>query len=143
MGKQPQTIEKETAQKLYTLGLRKTCYFWWHHQIKWTENSKKSKWTILSDICIQDGHLGFVGGDFYPAYQLHEILEMLPENYDLIFHKIGGTFWFQYRNSKRLIKTIDLINVNNNEQTPTEAAGNLLLWCIENDYVKVENLNNE
>lgn len=74
---------------------------------------------------------------FADAFTLDEILEMLPSAieafYDLWFHKsMDHTYWLGYRKSLD-----DALFLTDNYQNPAEAAGQLLLWCIENGYVEV------
>lgn len=75
----------------------------------------------------------------YPAYTLDEILEMLPssiENKDGIYYRLSiiskwqpaDGFIFRYCKPEFY------------HDNPAEAAGQLLIWCIENDYVKPESI---
>jgi hypothetical protein len=84
------------------------------------------------------------------AYILDEILEMLP--YEVITKTEFNTFDWRlqidkYRNNY-IIKYQGILSYNSNaivvkksSENPAEAAGQFLVWCIENGYVEPEELN--
>jgi len=84
------------------------------------------------------------------AFTLDEILDMLPveisPSYHLEFFRVKGegrghykpVYNMHYYRADFLQPLVDFESTN-----PLEAAGKLLIWCIKNGHVKVEDLNNE
>ena len=89
------------------------------------------------------------------AFTLDEILDMLPSK---IIIKGSGYMWYHFElylkkmmytniyliNYKYFMHGTDEVILEENDNTnPAEAAGTMLIWCIKNGHVKVEDLNNE
>ena len=81
------------------------------------------------------------------AYTLDEILDMLPssivinqQRFDLIIEKLTEKTTNQHWYAFSYNGSSDAATVY---KTATEAAGQMLIWCIKNGHVKVEDLNNE
>jgi len=86
------------------------------------------------------------------AFTLDEILKMLPDELEdddsdcsgnlkifrrsFLFRKNNGSFMIQYIPYQLEIERPSPITFTN--ENPAEAAGQLLVWCIENGYVKAE-----
>lgn len=85
----------------------------------------------------------------YPAYTLDEILEYLPARFQLenkthsLFLK---KYFYEATNETKYVAGYRFFFDNSGEElaaplmeatNPAEAAGELLLWCIENGYVKI------
>jgi hypothetical protein len=89
--------------------------------------------------------------EVYPAYSLDEILELLPNiifdgkespktPYELYMRKWqeieGCGFGFSYVYFQSCFKSEIFIGFH--DKNPAEAAGQLLVWCIENGYVEIK-----
>lgn len=148
MDKQPQTISFKLAKELEKLGFKQSSYFYWlilpvyntPVLLTYKEYKKSIYETDKCELC--------------PAYQLHEILEILPYSInitagiddsllELFFWKSYGDYKIGYKiaDSQFAHEFHSILIIEHNSLT--EAAGNLLLWCIENNYVKVEELNSD
>jgi len=79
----------------------------------------------------------------HAAYILDEILEILPdsiEKYELIIDKLSPHYRVHYCYNETHRKNILQEFIHENA---TEAAGRLLVWCVENGYVGVDRLNEQ
>jgi hypothetical protein len=141
MDKQPQTISFELAKELEKLGIKQDSYFYWlilpvyntPELLTYKEYKNSIYETDKCELC--------------PAYQLHEILEMLPQH--ITYKKDCEAFFDLYKcgSNTDYLYEINYSDIDNNilnvtdkdfeEENPAEAAGNLLLWCIENKYIKI------
>ena len=133
---QIKTISYELARKLKKLGIKKEACF--VHYV----NPEKLECCALGSYSLCEG-----GEEVCWAYALEEILDMLPSSiainkkrFDLIIEKLTekttNQHWYAVSyNGASAAATV--------YKTATEAAGNMLVWCIKNDHVKVEDLNND
>jgi len=130
------TIEFETAKKLSNLRVGKAGYFWWYYK----GNEEKS-YDIVPDRIIAHVDPYLWNRKCY-AYTLDEILAMLPTDVRL-YHLDDSR---KYRDYEFCLYALNGGGVTSLKSTvnknPAEAAGQLLIWCIENGYVKVEDSNN-
>ena len=127
-----QTTSSELSKKLKELGLKKEGFGFY-----------KNDETILR-FFNRDYSLS---NKITEAYTLDEVLAMLPSiltNHEhkfvlLSFNKGSEKYvWFYSGSEGYTDDLIEFIHKN-----PAEAAGQLLVWCIEQGYVKVEEINNE
>ena len=121
-----ETISLELARKLDAAGWRGETALLWH--VPETDPDiptimDNNEGNIWAQVCEDD--------ELLPASTFTEILRDLPI-------RIGSQNWFadmergQFRNGYGgEPKTYKV------HESPTEAAGNLLLWCIENGHVEV------
>lgn len=141
-----QTIEEKTSKKLKKLSLKRESYFWWRN----LESDEKPILVIDTDFnsriitmhkygYSQELKLEYIN-QHYPAYTLDEILAMLPAQLQtgqaslLTVYK-RKTDGFYSMNYPAIIKFA--------HKNPAEAAAQLLIWCIEQGYVKVEEVNDD
>lgn len=132
------TIRFETAKKFKELGLKKESFAMWRCRPK--ANSDTAH--IIPQACINESYQETNADILYPAYTLDEILEMLPakigeedNEFYLNIHVISGNC-YKYEIYYDGNIGEDILNEN-----PVEAAAQLLIWCIENGYAKVEEIN--
>lgn len=145
-----QTISPETAKRLKELGVNQSvAYFHW---VKKIENSQENIFILPFQKFCYHGSIK----DSWAAFTLDEILEMLPMEIDTN-KKRDGDFHFSTLRGFYLERRVDhlvflygdhtganLYSLVEKENTnPTEAAGQLLIWAIENGYVKIENKEGE
>ena len=130
------TVSYELSRKLERIFLnnevKRNSYFGW---------LKKSAILVERAACENNGF-----EDVIAAFTLDEILEMLPvikkediTYYPLIHRSVGNlycAFYVDYHINRHLY-----IRPHWEKNNPAEAAGQLLVWCIENGYVKPEELN--
>jgi len=102
--------------------------------------------TISAEIYSELTELGLKAD----VYTLDEILDMLPieisPSYHLEFFRVKRgdlghykpVYNLHYYRADFLYPLVDFESTN-----PAEAAGQLLIWCIKNGHVKVEDLNND
>jgi hypothetical protein len=148
------TIEFETAKKLDELGVKKNAYFvWFIDNYNW-ENEQTLGIIDIYNEAIFDMDLNpdtivprtEIKG-YYPAYTLDEILEMLPrrikDNYGYCFLIIGKIDDQGIGLSYSRIPVADGHIIEFRGKNPAEAAAQLLIWCIENNYITKEEINNE
>jgi hypothetical protein len=123
-----QTISCELAKRLDKLGVKRNSSFL--HGIDGDILSKRT-------MCSINKYFSATPDNLYPAYTLDEVLEMLPESIEdefaLEVDKNSKIYYFYYLNP--LDKTAIYFDTN-----PAEAAGYLLVWCIESGHVKAEDL---
>jgi len=91
----------------------------------------------------------FPSDHYFPAYSLGEILEVLPEaikipcpnisnayhEYRLQLCKNNSNYLFAYHWEDGSLR--DFYNSAVYYKNPAEAAGQLLVWCVENGYVEL------
>jgi len=130
-------IELETAKKLKELGLKNKSFSFWR-----LRNGGEEKGYKITHDTINADYLKNNKDILYMAYTLDEILAMLPTNVRL-YHLDDSR---KYRDYEFCLYALNGGGVTSLKSTvnknPAEAAGQLLIWCIENGYVKVEDSNN-
>jgi len=128
------TTSYELSKELKELEVKQRSFSCWTDYLSF--RTDPSPYLVVSSdyICNED---------FYAAFTLDEILDMLPniiymDNLDIFldFQKCGAEPPYAYYAAYNgLVKTCyDEFE----HQNPAEAAGQLLVWCIENGYVKPE-----
>ena len=136
-----QTISFELAHDLKNLGIIQNAYFKWYKTISTVKTLDVKKYLT---------NLFYIKGTRADAFTLCEILGMLPDYIDvknvpaeeaifrLSFFKNSDNklYYFYFASCQIKYKNISECS----SQNPAEAAGQLLKWCIENNYVKVEDL---
>ena len=142
------TIELETAKKLKELGLKNKSFSFWR-----LRNGGEEKGYKITHDTINANYLKNNKDILYMAYTLDEILEMLPaeiitcrNEYELILGKdvcdnepaVSYTRFEADDDYSCMWKHLAGFGNKN----PAEAAGQLLIWCIENGHVKIEDINN-
>ena len=130
-----QTTEFETSIKLKKLGILQTATFE-HVDHKYIPKSNLNYGFRLK----KSDNLYSEDAIFADAYTLDEVLDMLPRDilYSFGIKDCNNDYKAYFEiNDYDEYKEKDIRHKN-----PAEAAGQLLVWCIENDYVKVEELNN-
>lgn len=129
-----QTIEFETAKKLKKLGLTRKGF------LEWLDMGNNNHY-LSNDKAVQYAQL-ISDEQVYPAYQLHEILEMLP--YTTSIYKTFDNYQAIYvaNPTRRKLTNKTDYNIIDHEN-PAEAAAQLLIWCIENNYITKEEINND
>jgi hypothetical protein len=147
-----ETIEFETAKKFKELGLDAKYYFVWFID-NYTENSEPALGIIdiyneqIFDLDLNPDTVvqRLDVKEYYPAYTLDEILAMLPRNikdsYSGCFLVIGKIDNQGICLSYSRIPITDGYIIEFTNKNPAEAAAQLLIWCIEEGHVKVEDLN--
>jgi hypothetical protein len=115
------TTSYELSKKLKKLGLHQDSYFYWIN-----ENKK----------------IYYEGLDYeknpIAAFTLDEILEMLPHyiaRYNLHMRCTNQRYEIGYFDINDIWLNLLIYKFDKN---PAEAAGQLLVWCIEHGYVKPE-----
>lgn len=80
------------------------------------------------------------------AFTLDEMLELLPFTIGMCGLVIEKTLTSEYVcgyfNALTVFASLHFVH-KVTSRNPAEAAGNMLIWCIKNGHVKVEDLNNE
>jgi hypothetical protein len=136
-----QTTSFELSKKLDKFKIHHKSYFWWCFGIS---NCPKTAYIATeNEIMNADG---LTCKPKYKAYTLDEILEMLP---DCIMkepkeYRLFMISYIQKSTSKKIYRFVyniidDILRTANHfdHKNPAEAAGQLLLWCVENGYVEV------
>jgi len=99
--------------------------------------------TISAEIYSELTKLGLKN---VKAFTLDEMLELLPFTIGmcgLVVEKtITSEYVCGYFNALTVFASLSFIH-KIKSKNPAEAAGKLLVWCIENGHVKVEDLNND
>ena len=98
---------------------------------------KNAKWEleIYEDVINQKRDSAF--WEIIPTYTLQDILDKLPcfiGNEVLTMQKLADSYTCLYMESY----TRSMINITESKEL-IDAAYEMLCWCIENGYVKVEN----
>lgn len=129
-----QTIESETAKRLDELGLKRESYFCSFIVPAYNSHA------LLSCAEYEGSVYNKEDCERYPAYTLDEVLAMLPKG--IRYHCLVDVY---NTGDFKVSCVIDNYNICKEVQSknPAEAAGQLLIWCIENGYVKTEELNDE
>jgi hypothetical protein len=137
-----QVISFELSKKLEELGITR------HSRFKYGVCFEDD--TILSaniiDKKLYNNSVVYSLKEVYPAYSLDEILELLPFSIDN--RKISDNYYFLLMGKRPENKVITYVCGYDDIQTdtclhsvlnqnPAEAAGQLLVWCIENGYVEI------
>ncbi len=126
----PQVTSLELSRELKEWGFKaESKYVWWGLMSRKPIIMEYPKSTIDQEDIIAN------------AYQFHELWAVLPAqiqltHYELMLMKVGG-------NSGSVIGYTNLQNSNDNlryfkHDNPTEAAGLLVKWCIENGHMEVK-----
>lgn len=135
-----QTISVELAKKLKEMELIRPAFFSWVHN--YFPGSKIYGQFVLTYLA-DPAHTAT-----YPAYSLDEILEYLPKCIP-IKHKVDCFFRLHLLEEWGVRKEYyieyyqpsyegDVVMITRRNKNAAEAAGELLLWCIENGYIKTE-----
>lgn len=99
----------------------------------WMKDSEENRFLSVNDeYCYEMYHLSPV-----PAYTLQDILDKLPcfiGKEVLTMQKLADSYTCLYMESY----TRSMINITESKEL-IDAAYEMLCWCIENGYVKVEN----
>jgi hypothetical protein len=152
-----QTTSFELSKKLKEVGIKFSCptYYWCYyigqiHLFRNSINSSDNAYDPISNVLyITERHqIRPEKEEGIVAYTLDEILEMLPSYIDIknapaeeaifrlsFFKDIDKKLYCFYFASCQ-IKYKNMGEYSN--RNPAEAAGQLLIWCIENGYVKVD-----
>lgn len=135
-----QTTSPELSKKLEELGINQKSHFWWCFGV--SNCSKTAYIATENEIMASDG---LTCKPQFKAYTLDEILEMLPSTINYEHEKIClivdknhvldlYVFGYDYKYNPYYI---DRMVCNFRNKNPAEAAGQLLVWCIENGHVKI------
>ena len=132
------TTSLELSKQLQKLGVKQESYFYW-------DMDKEQQALVTAkemNISYTDT---LIKNEIFSAYTLDEILNMLPDkikdNYVYYFLKSDKTEEVRYGIYYARAAIEDGVMVEFLHENPAEAAGQLLVWCIENGYVKPEELN--
>lgn len=109
--------------------LRNTSMLLWNQQI--LDGIPNSVW----DLSVWSESL-FSEDNVYPAYTLQDILDKMPcfiGKEVLTIQKLADSYTCLYVE----LYTRSIINITESKEL-IDAAYNMLCWCIENGYVKVE-----
>lgn len=122
----------DTSKKLSDLGLKKDSYFW-HIRLSDSPNG-------MEDWILRNMKWGEGAVEQYHAYTSGELGEMLPCNDGEAFYLtqkgLIGNLWYVTR--CRLTNMEDLHRVE--AETEVEARAKMLIYLIENCYIKPEDL---
>ncbi len=121
-------IDFEYAKKLKELRIKQESLFYWQYQNEYDEKFN-AKWEIVETPFPDEIYLS--------AFTSDELLEMLPnmieEFYDLTINK-DNYYNVSYTECTHFeIKTI----YYEEENKLSNALAKMLIWLIENDYVKI------
>lgn len=127
----------ETSQKLQELGVEKESLFYWF------ENRVIPLWQL-------EGKTVNKYNEPTPAYTTNELLEMIPSRFDAsdqtpedLFFGFNSSFngekkWFKtYLSKFNGIPIIDSVFIRG---TPQEALAQVLIYLLENNYIKASEL---
>ena len=119
----------EYAEKLKELGVYKNGLFWFCNDKRNITRNGASEWAYLS------------------TYTVAELGEMLPyrktinnqTEYDLIVEKDSDRYLVSY--TEIIVNEMCMVLQSCEDQKEANARAKLLIWLIENNHVKVEELN--
>jgi len=123
-------LSKKLDKKISIASDFKKSYFFWVISPEFDGEAKLLPKTNIKSLMELGCKL-----TLYPAYTLDEILEMLPKQIpsrhpdyidELELEVMEDKYWWSYDSSP------DYEHTN-----PAEAAGQLLVWCIENGHIKL------
>jgi len=141
-----QTTSFELSKKIEKLGIIKPfTYVWFIYKNKSNFGIIDGYNEFIFDLDLNPEHVIPVERvQYFSAYTLDEILEMLPriiisENDPKIIYKFSLEFYedeyfIGYENANLLERSVCLAEFYH--ENPAEAAGQLLVWCVENGYVE-------
>lgn len=131
----------DQSRKLYELGFKKPSEFVWIKTYKYSTTVDKNGDMKKEDVVILQKNGDYITQNHNPiwAYLLSELMEALPDEikyeHNIIHYphlsKEGKKYTAEYRNIY-----YDDIAVRIKDENPIEAACDLLIWCIEQWYVK-------
>jgi len=138
------TISSELSKELEELGVKQDSYCVWFFE---HENNLEKEPYLIPKISLPD--IIDDNTEIYAAFTLDEILDMLPlrleiqidndslplTNY-LNISKWGDSDYYTFTYNHRTYNlNLCMTDVYNDSKNSTEAAGRLLKWCIENNYI--------
>ena len=134
-----QVLDVQQMQHLQELGLelKETMLYW----ARCVDNNPRAathygKWVLIKGNNAQT--VGLMHWEFIPAYTLQDVLDALPDfigEYCPIIDMSFGIIRYNdlKRNDNSILKEICF---NDEDKYLIDAAYELLVWCIENGYVK-------
>jgi hypothetical protein len=146
-----QTTSFELSEKLKEVGIKFSCptYYWCYyvgqiHLFRNSINSFDNAYDPISNVLyITERHqIRPEKENGIAAYTLDEILEMLSSYFKHYANDPDPWVWdiltiSKYQNGMYRVSCKNLHDTDFIHKNPTEAAGQLLVWCIENDYIKL------
>jgi len=102
----------------------------WVNAYKKNHEFYETGWLIEHKRILSDGFIR----EHYPASQLHDVLEVLPDLKDLR-NKYGRVVMRRFLSRKRWSACYERMVLYFIDPLPVEAAGKLAVWCVENKHL--------